>query len=38
MDEVFLRVIRENNIQEEGVEGNVGRRSLFSRAAWKYWR
>ncbi len=29
MDEVFLRVIRENNVQEEGVGGNVSRRGVF---------
>ena len=32
-----LRVIRENNVQEEDVASGVGRRKLFSTAAWKCW-
>jgi ATP-binding cassette, subfamily A (ABC1), member 3 len=38
MDEVFLRVIRDNDVQEEGGVTNVGRRSLFSVGAWRCWR
>lgn len=38
MGEVFLKVIRDNNVQEEGVVSNVGRRwSLWKLASWKCW-
>jgi ATP-binding cassette subfamily A (ABC1) protein 3 len=38
MDEVFLKVIRENNIQEEGLaEGSVRRQGLLSAAKWNFW-
>lgn len=37
MDEVFLRVIKDNNVQEEDVASGVGRRKLLSTAARKCW-
>jgi ATP-binding cassette subfamily A (ABC1) protein 3 len=37
MDEVFLRVIRDNNVQEEGAAVVSARRKLLSIAGWKRW-